>query len=145
MGHLQCTADTVHLQHDNEYADFLYSMYIDDTSKVSAVDARYFAGAMFHPDGSRDELSNTRKQGYKNILKIENRNVEDGEKVTKPQYESFCTQDKYEVQSLPPVKAGVAHFPNTNGFVSSVLQSLKVCVLFFLYDNAICFFLMYGC
>ena len=105
---------------NDDYADLLYSVFIDDTSIVPTDKTRAFVGAMFETD--QISIIDEKKAEYKRILSEPN---EDSHKFN-PNVESFCTNDGYEMMSLPKVRAGVAHAPFTNGFMSSILMSLKV-------------------
>lgn len=59
MGHLRCTGETLRLPSEDAYADFLYAMYIDDTSKVTGADTRYLVGAMFHQYNKHNRFTHT--------------------------------------------------------------------------------------
>lgn len=81
-----------------KWGDTLYAIYHDDPSSVAGGKTRYSVGILVDDD-NREKFEPRLKK--KSLSAMRN-------------------------EKLPEVKAGVVHFPFTNGFVSAIIQQLKV-------------------
>jgi len=97
-----------------KFDDSLYAVYVDDFTNGFG---RYFSGILI--DGSQSELKNRLLETNVNT-DIHEKNRDD------KSAENRFLRLKYEVGDLPSVRAAVATFPFTDGFVSALLHNYKV-------------------
>ena len=120
MGYQRCTTTQLRMREFEDTADFLYTIYMDDASLVDGGQTRFFSGALFNDDNDFEA-----KKDFLNTST-------DGNDKKKKDGLDNCKNEVYEIANLPSVKAGVTHLPFTNGFVSDIIQMLKVCMACFI-------------
>jgi hypothetical protein len=103
-----------------EFPDLMYSAYLDDPVGVSGRRQRFASGIL---------VDNSGKDMKKKLLdmnpKIAKKRA--GKDITGlPAFELWEVIE-YETVSLPSVDAAVVQFPFTDGFVSALFHSYKVC------------------
>lgn len=102
-----------------QFADKLYTVYLDDPSKVSGRSQR-FAGGFLAID---KELKQFRKELLEKTKNLEP--VTEHEFWELPAFKLW-TRLRYQSVDLPSVNCAVIQFPFTNGFVSAMVHSIKV-------------------
>lgn len=108
MSKVRCALDDVKAADADEQADTLYSLYADESSRVPSGETRFFVGG----------LGNEIATALSGIASVDSKDRKLSE---------FCDGRAYETTKLPTdVKAGVAQFPFTNGFVSALLLTYKI-------------------
>ena len=90
---------------DSGYDDDLYAVYIDMTAEYNSV-GRFFTGILI--DESKAPMKQTLLETNMQIKKKDKNEI------------------PYEIGDLPSVRAAVAKFPWTDGFVSGLLHNFKV-------------------
>lgn len=105
-GNLRCLASDLEMHADEDVGDFMYSIFLDTPAHVPSGKTRYFSGALTQKDG--------KKMKSKLIESQKNPPLND------------CVRGDYEIVRIPKVKAGVAQFPFTNGFVSALILTHKI-------------------
>jgi len=97
-----------------KFDDSLYAVYVDEVNKGFG---RYFSGILI--DQSQSELKDRLLETNVDVpMHLKNKDDRSSE-------HKFL-RTKYEVGDLPSVRAAVATFPFTDGFVSALLHNYKV-------------------
>mmetsp|Transcript_36047 Transcript_36047/g.52833 ORF Transcript_36047/g.52833 Transcript_36047/m.52833 type:complete len:285 (+) Transcript_36047:116-970(+) len=119
MGLLRRVADDLSIDWSSgENDDLLFSLYMDEESKVPAGSTRHLGGVIF-PSSSKN------KSQYQRLVKDDAEKAKITTDMGGVQME--IAKLKYEIGSLPKEnKAAVAQFPFTNGFISILIHSYKV-------------------
>lgn len=101
MALFRSIAGDLHFSPKSEWGDLLFGIYMDEEKNVPGGKMRYSVGALLDDD---DALS------------------------IKPLLERFDDHETraYEKANLPSVRAGMVHFPFTNGFVSCLIHQYKI-------------------
>jgi len=108
---------------EDEQADLLYSVFIDDMTEISEGNGRFMAGLL--TDKNSDKSIKMRSALLEKNPKIEKK-IEKLKKKKELNDLRHPENILYESGELPSVVAAVAHFPFTNGFVSALMFSYKV-------------------
>ena len=101
-----------------QFADTLYTLYLDDPTAVTGGRQQRFAVGLLSKKG--DERRKTllaKNDAIKPATKSDEMELSAGE---------LWKKIKYESASLPKTKCAVVQFPFTNGFVSALILSYKV-------------------
>lgn len=103
----------------NSFADCMYSVYFDDPRGLGR--PRFAAGYLATDKETRKRHRSLLDKNAKTSQEAAKGNDQDELAVL-----DLWSIVKYESASLPSVNCGVAHFPNTNGFVSALILQYKV-------------------
>jgi hypothetical protein len=101
-------------------SDLIYTLYLDDPTLMGGERQRFAAGILVDKTG-RDK----KKQLLDMNEEIRKVGFADGEHVP---LEKLWGSIEYKSESLPSLDAAVVQFPFTNGFVSALTHSYKVCI-----------------
>jgi hypothetical protein len=111
------------------YEPYLHAVYVDNLEyQVPSGTERYFSGILI--DKSQIAWQNALMDLNKSII-APNPSPNNNEKKEKKDEERLSFSEmfsstKYEIADLPSLRASVAVFPYTNGFVSALLHQYKV-------------------
>lgn len=123
MSKVRCAVDDVNMDpYRDEQGDLFYNLFLDEPAKTPSGATRFLVGGLStttHGSGdtTNDDVFNVKEE----LIKFRTN------KQIVPRREEFCDDRDYEVGDVPiGVKAGVAQFPFTDGFVSALILTYKV-------------------
>jgi hypothetical protein len=102
-----------------DFADTMYTVYLDEPSTVAGRQQRFACGYL-----ATDVEGKKIKKAL--LEKNDEKTAPTAEELYDLPARSLWPTLLYESQSLPSVKAAVVQFPFTNGFVSALVHSYKV-------------------
>jgi hypothetical protein len=106
-----------------DFADVMYTVYLDEPSQVSGRQQRFACGYLSTPETA--DLDG--KKVKKTLMERNDENTPPTEtEVYMLPARTLWAKIVYESQQLPSVKAAVVQFPFTNGFVSALVHSYKI-------------------
>jgi hypothetical protein len=120
---------------ERQYEKVLYTLFLDDPLKVNGRRQRFASGILLNDqtpgllkDPAKEEEATTNDIRKAALMKMN----EAIQAPTRNEIEDFAAHDlwprlKYSTQKLPSVRAAVVQFTFTNGFVSALVHSYKVC------------------
>lgn len=116
---------------ERHYEDIMYNVYLDDPLVIMGRAQRFASGILLN-DSTKTTQQETNEE-RKSILMGKNQEITEPtpEEIKElPTYELWGKL-KYHSHEFPQVKAAVVQFSFTNGFVSALIHSYKVCCAFY--------------
>ena len=124
-----------------KYGDLMYTLYLDDPWKHTAGPRQRFGvGLLVKEEEDGNLASSPRSKMKELLLEVNNALTQPKPKGARDEMtktDLFKLQE-YLIADLPSVKAGVAQFSYTGGFVSALVSSYKVSVTLLLLLTIYC-------
>jgi hypothetical protein len=115
-----CVGDNLEI-HPNDFVDRIYTIYLDDLSKVKSGGAHRFASGYLSNSSQSDRKLEETLMSLNDAM--EPLDLNDVESLSA---DDLWERLRYKKNTLPKTKAAVVHFPSTNGFVSSIIMQFRI-------------------
>ena len=112
---------------EKEHGNILYTLYLDDPLVINGRNQRFASGILLNDDTVTTKQESNQER--KSLLMGMNAEIVD---PTQKEIDELAAYElwprlTYQSQQLPSGRAAVAQFAFTNGFVSALVHSYKVC------------------
>lgn len=116
---------------EKDHGDTLYSLFLDDPLVINGRNQRFASGILLNENTVTGKQENNNER--KNLLMEMNDEIVDPteKEINELAAYELWSRLKYQTQELPKTKAAVVQFKFTNGFVSALVHSYKVCCFIF--------------
>ena len=116
---------------EKDHGDTLYSLFLDDPLVINGRNQRFASGILLNENTVTGKQENNKER--KNLLMEMNDEIVDPteKEINELAAYELWSRLKYQTQELPKTKAAVVQFKFTNGFVSALVHSYKVCCFIF--------------
>lgn len=116
---------------EKDHGDTLYSLFLDDPLVINGRNQRFASGILLNENTVTGKQENN-KERKKLLMEMNDEIVDPTEKeINELAAYELWPRLKYRTQELPKTKAAVVQFKFTNGFVSALVHSYKVCCFIF--------------